>query len=88
MLKIFFLKFYDAFFVLRGFQSLFCVNFLVKRFPSLNNIAHKCMPVVNKKTDTVDPADSSDFLGDPLREEEVVSNKAHFHLNSVIFGTF
>lgn len=47
MLKMFFLKFYDAL-VLRGFQSLFCVNFLVQRFLSLNNIAYKYMPVENK----------------------------------------
>ena len=47
MLKLFFLKFYDAL-VLRGFQSLFCVNFLVQRFLSLNNIAYKCMPEENK----------------------------------------
>lgn len=77
---IFFVKFYYAI-VLRGFQSLFCVNFLVQRFPSLNNIVHTCMPVVNKKTDTVAPADSSDSLADRLREKEVVSNKEHLHLN-------
>ena len=49
---------------------------------SLNNISHKCMSALNKKTNPVASADSSDS---PV---EVVSNKEHFNEIESFLGLF
>ena len=58
-------------------QSLFCA-ISSSAVSSLNNICHKCTSVLNKKTGTVAPDDSSNSPVDSLREKVVVSKGERF----------